>query len=93
MEDLQSKSEMSIFDTIPLLLIAGLSGYGLRLAYSNITRLQQYERQSEKAAEWSNTVAERLRRTRTTQASGAITVRTASLDTYLDGYFLHARKG
>ena len=52
-----------------------LSSYGLLLSYQNITRLQQYEEQSEKAAEWSKTAAQRLHKTRTTQASGTIRVR------------------
>ncbi|KAF2686115.1 hypothetical protein K458DRAFT_239588, partial [Lentithecium fluviatile CBS 122367] len=50
------------------------STYGLYLSYHNITRLQQYEEQSEKAAEWSNTAAERLHKTRTTQTSGTISL-------------------
>jgi hypothetical protein len=54
---------------------SALSSYGLFLSYQNITRLQQYEEQSEKAAEWSNTAAQRLHKTRTTQASGTISVR------------------
>jgi hypothetical protein len=60
---------------IPLAALIGLSGYGLNLCYNNITRLQQYEEQSEKAAKWSNKVAERLHKTRSTQTSGTITVR------------------
>jgi hypothetical protein len=60
---------------LQLTLTSALSGYGLFLSYQNITRLQQYEQQSEKAAEWSNTAAERLHKTRTTQASGTISVR------------------
>ncbi|KAF1843104.1 uncharacterized protein K460DRAFT_368024 [Cucurbitaria berberidis CBS 394.84] len=66
--------------TTPLLLltVSALSTYGLYLSYQNITRLQQYERQSEKAAEWSNTAAKRLRKTRTTQTSGTLTVRSLS---------------
>ncbi|KAI8936658.1 hypothetical protein NX059_007055 [Plenodomus lindquistii] len=51
-----------------------LSAYGLYLSYQNITRLQQYEKTSEKAAEWSNTAAQRLRKTRTTQGSGTVTL-------------------
>jgi hypothetical protein len=60
---------------LQLSLTSALSGYGLFLSYGNITRLQQYEQQSEKAAEWSNTAAQRLHKTRTTQASGTISVR------------------
>ena len=55
-------------------LTSALSAYGLFLSYQNITRLQQYEEKSEKAAEWSNTAAERLHKTRTTQTSGTVTV-------------------
>ncbi|CAO2653315.1 Nn.00g027260.m01.CDS01 [Neocucurbitaria sp. VM-36] len=57
-----------------LLLTSALSTYGLYLSYQNITRLQQYEKQSEKAAEWSNTAAQRLHKTRTTQTSGTVTL-------------------
>ncbi|KAF1936500.1 hypothetical protein EJ02DRAFT_358985 [Clathrospora elynae] len=53
---------------------SALSAYGLYLSYQNITRLQQYEKQSEKAAEWSNTAAQRLHKTRTTQTSGTVTL-------------------
>lgn len=60
---------------LPLLGTTALSTYGLLLSYQNITRLQQYEEQSEKAAEWSNTAAERLHKTRTTQTSGTVSVR------------------
>jgi hypothetical protein len=59
---------------LQLLCTSALSSYGLLLSYQNITRLQQYEKQSEKAAEWSSTAAHRLHKTRTTQASGTISV-------------------
>lgn len=52
-----------------------LSGYSLYLSYSSIQNLRQYEEKSEKAAEWSNTAATQLHKTRTTQASAAISVR------------------
>ncbi|KAI4696758.1 uncharacterized protein J4E88_000936 [Alternaria novae-zelandiae] len=55
-------------------LTSALSAYGLYLSYQNITRLQQYEKQSEKAAEWSNTAAQRLHKTRSTQTSGTVTL-------------------
>jgi hypothetical protein len=55
-------------------LTSALSAYGLYLSYQNITRLQQYEEKSEKAAEWSNTAAQRLHKTRSTQTSGTVTV-------------------
>ncbi|KAI4714445.1 hypothetical protein J4E89_000125 [Alternaria sp. Ai002NY15] len=57
-----------------LSLTSALSAYGLYLSYQNITRLQQYEKQSEKAAEWSNTAAQRLHKTRSTQTSGTVTL-------------------
>jgi outer membrane lipoprotein-sorting protein len=63
---------------LQLVCVSALSGYGLFISYGNITRLQQYEKQSEKAAEWSNTAAQRLHKTRTTQTSGTISVRRPS---------------
>lgn len=60
--------------TVPFLLTSVVSGYGLYLSYQNITRLQQYEKTSEKAAEWSNTAAQRLHKTRSTQTSGTVTL-------------------
>ncbi|RMZ69873.1 methyltransferase domain-containing [Pyrenophora seminiperda CCB06] len=60
-------------------LTSALSAYGLLLSYQNITRLQQYEAKSEKAAEWSNTAAHMLHKTRTTQASGTVTLLTSLL--------------
>ena len=67
---------MSTLITLPPFLFASvLSAYGLYLCKENITRLQQYEEASEKAAEWSNTAAQRLHKTRTTQTSGTLTVR------------------
>jgi 7-keto-8-aminopelargonate synthetase-like enzyme len=65
----------------PLLFASALSAYGLFLCKENITRLQQYEAQSEKAAEWSNTAAQRLHKTRTTQTSGTLSVRPPLLPT------------
>ncbi len=58
----------------PLLLISALSNYGLFLSYNNIIRLREYEETSEKAAEWSNKIAERLSKTRSTQTSGTVAV-------------------
>ncbi|KAF2201826.1 hypothetical protein GQ43DRAFT_440251 [Delitschia confertaspora ATCC 74209] len=61
--------------TNPLLLpVFGCSIYGLYLSYKNITRLQRYESQTKTAAEWSETVAEQLRTTQTTQGAAAVTV-------------------
>jgi len=67
---------ISTISTLPPLLFASvLSTYGLYLCKENITRLQQYEETSEKAAEWSNTAAQRLHKTRATQTSGTLSVR------------------
>lgn len=59
---------------IPLCFVTALASYGLYMAYQNITRLQQYEEQAQKAAKWSNAVAKRLHKTRATQTSGTIAV-------------------
>jgi hypothetical protein len=59
---------------IQLGLTSALSAYSLYLSYQNITRLQQYEEKSKKAADWSNTAAQRLHKTRSTQTSGTATV-------------------
>lgn len=53
---------------------AALSAYGLYYSYQCITKLRQYEERSKKAAKYSNTAADQLHRTRTTQASAAIAV-------------------
>ncbi|KAK7183266.1 hypothetical protein DPSP01_011791 [Paraphaeosphaeria sporulosa] len=57
---------------IPLCFVTVLSSYGLYMSYQNITRLQEYEDQAQKLSKWSNTVAARLNKTRTTQTSGTI---------------------
>ena len=59
---------------IPLCFVTLLSSYGLYMAYQNITRLQTYEEQAQKASKWSNAVAKRLEKTRATQTSGTIAV-------------------
>ncbi|KAF2824881.1 hypothetical protein CC86DRAFT_371369 [Ophiobolus disseminans] len=59
---------------LQLACTSALSGYALFLSYQNITRLQQYEEKSKKAAEWSNTAAQRLHKTRATQTSGTISL-------------------
>ncbi|KAK7630331.1 hypothetical protein IWX48DRAFT_173454 [Phyllosticta citricarpa] len=46
--------------------------HGLYYCAKSITNLQKYEKNTEKAAEYSDTVAEELRKTRTTQASALI---------------------
>ncbi|KAK5108924.1 hypothetical protein LTR62_007726 [Meristemomyces frigidus] len=48
--------------------------YGAYQSYGAITNLRKYEETSKKLAEWSNTAAEHLRRTRTTQGAGAIAI-------------------
>ncbi|KAF2729193.1 hypothetical protein EJ04DRAFT_580818 [Polyplosphaeria fusca] len=55
-------------------LLVPTAAYALFLCYQNITRLRVYEAQSEKAAKWSSTAAERLRKTRTTQAGATIAI-------------------
>ncbi|KAF2628295.1 hypothetical protein BU25DRAFT_410388 [Macroventuria anomochaeta] len=69
-----SDSISTISTLPPLLFASALSAYGLYLCKENITRLQQYEEQSKKAAEWSNTAAQRLHKTRTTQTSGTLSL-------------------
>ncbi|KAF1834778.1 hypothetical protein BDW02DRAFT_322286 [Decorospora gaudefroyi] len=59
---------------LQLVSTTALSAYALTLSYENITRLRHYEEKSEKAAEWSNTAAHKLHKTRTTQASGTVTL-------------------
>ncbi|KAF1922763.1 uncharacterized protein M421DRAFT_77318 [Didymella exigua CBS 183.55] len=66
---------VSAISTLPPLIFASvLSAYGLYLCKENITRLQQYEKASEEAAEWSNTAAQRLNKTRSTQTSGTLSL-------------------
>lgn len=50
------------------------SAYTLYFCYVSIKNLQQYEKKSEKAAEYSSTAAEQLHKTRTTQGSALVTV-------------------
>ncbi|KAF2742750.1 hypothetical protein M011DRAFT_490306 [Sporormia fimetaria CBS 119925] len=56
----------------PIIHLSITTIYTLTLSYTNITRLLDYESQAKTAAEWSDTAAERLRKTRTTQASGVV---------------------
>ncbi|MCJ1439215.1 hypothetical protein MMC27_008606 [Xylographa pallens] len=56
-----------------------LSAYGLYTSYISITNLQQYEASSEKAAEYLDTAAHQLHKTRITQASGALAILTSLL--------------
>ncbi|KAK4996192.1 hypothetical protein LTR66_004137 [Elasticomyces elasticus] len=53
---------------------AALGVYGLYVSYISITNLRQYEETTKKAAKYSDTAAEQLHKTRTTQAAGAITI-------------------
>lgn len=52
-----------------------LSGYGAYHSYRAITNLSTYEATTKKLAKWSDEVAHQLHKTRTTQATGAVTVR------------------
>jgi len=55
---------------------AGVSTYGLYTSYAAVINLQKYEEKSEKAAQWSNSAAHQLHKTRITQATGAGAVST-----------------
>jgi hypothetical protein len=67
-------------DTVPALLLllhlpqACLSAYTVYLSSIVVPKLQRYEERTEKAAEYSNIAEDQLHKTRTTQASGALTV-------------------
>ena len=54
---------------------AAFSAYNLYLCAISITNLMGYQEKSEKAAQYSQTAADQLHKTRTTQASAAISVR------------------
>lgn len=53
---------------------AYLAGRGLYHSYYAIINLQKYEDAAKKLAEWSSEADRQLHKTRTTQASGAVTV-------------------
>jgi hypothetical protein len=55
-------------------LQASFSAYTLYLSSTAIQNLQKYEETSKKAAKYSNTAEHQLHKTRTTQASGALSV-------------------
>jgi hypothetical protein len=55
-------------------LQASFSAYTLYLSSIAIRNLQKYEKTSKKAAKYSNTAEQQLHKTRTTQASGALSV-------------------
>lgn len=62
---------------LPLLHLgqAALAGYAGQHSYNAIIRLQKYEEQTKKAAQYSDTAGDQLKKTRTTQAAGAGAVR------------------
>lgn len=62
-----------------------LSLYGGALSYVAITNLRKYEAASKKLAEWSSTAEHELWKTRTTQATGALAVRSRLLPTLAVG--------
>lgn len=64
----------SILSSILHIAQAAVSSYGLYMSYISVTNLQQYEAQSEKAAQYLETAAYQLHKTRTTQATGAAAV-------------------
>ncbi|KAF1967140.1 hypothetical protein BU23DRAFT_301691 [Bimuria novae-zelandiae CBS 107.79] len=68
---------------IPLCFVTVLSSYGLYMAYQNITRLQQYEEQAQRASKWSDAVGKRLQKTRATQTSGTIALILSTLSSVL----------
>jgi hypothetical protein len=55
-------------------LQASFSAYTLYLSSISIRNLQKYEETSKKAAKYSNIAEQQLHKTRTTQASGALSV-------------------
>jgi len=55
-------------------LLASFSAYTLYLSTTAIRHLQKYESTSKTAAKYSNTAEHQLHKTRTTQASGALSV-------------------
>ncbi|GME53896.1 Methyltransferase type 11 [Neofusicoccum parvum] len=66
---------------LPVIHLAQAAGstYTLYFCYVSIKNLQQYEKKSEKAAEYSATAAEQLHKTRTTQGNALVTVLTSLL--------------
>jgi hypothetical protein len=55
-------------------LQAFFSAYTLYLSSIAVQNLQKYEKTSKKAAKYSNIAGQQLHKTRTTQASGALSV-------------------
>lgn len=66
---------MSSFMRVIHLAQALLSGYGAFHSYKAIVNLQTYEATTKKLAKWSDEVGKQLHKTRTTQATAALTVR------------------
>jgi formate-dependent nitrite reductase membrane component NrfD len=61
---------------LPVIYVAQTvaGGYGVYLCVDAVQHLRQYESASETAAKYSNTAADQLHRTRTTQASALLSV-------------------
>ncbi|KAL9095132.1 MAG: hypothetical protein Q9165_002735 [Trypethelium subeluteriae] len=53
---------------------AGIAGYGLYVSSISITNLQKYEKKTERAAKYSQSAADQLYKTRTTQGAGAVAI-------------------
>lgn len=75
---MEKLAKMDSIQTIVHCVQICLSAYSLYHAYISITNLRQYEQKTEKAAQWSQTAADQLHKTRTTQTSGALAVSTSS---------------
>jgi hypothetical protein len=59
---------------LPPVALSLVSAYGLFHSYQSIIRLREYEETTKKAAKYSNTAADQLFKTRTTQGSAAVSV-------------------
>ncbi|KAF2230950.1 hypothetical protein EV356DRAFT_535905 [Viridothelium virens] len=53
---------------------AGIAGYGLYVSSISITNLQKYEKRTKQAAKYSQSAADQLYKTRTTQSAGAVAI-------------------
>lgn len=65
----------STWSTLLLFTISATSLYAARSSYVAIVNLRKYEKRSERAAEYSETAARQLYKTRVTQTSSAAAVR------------------
>jgi len=65
----------SLWSTLLLLAISAISLYAARSSYIAIINLRKYEERSQRAANYSETAAHQLYKTRVTQASSAAAVR------------------